>query len=279
MREVFIFRPPRRTGIIVHGVAIIILGGLGALGIWKASLSESGPSFLIYLLGAILAIAFLPGLVYRVYALQQARYVLARDGIKLYWGLRREEIPIDSISWVVSVTQNQMNLAKPFLRIPGAILGVQTQANGIPVEFLAARDTNLVVIVTSNRSFAISPANETEFLNTYRRLAEFGSLAPIQSASDYPAFLLARSWADQPGTYPADHQRSPGIRADCVGELEHTRPPTDCIEIECGWYSARFCTRDTTAASAGIKHIFLHRRSALGVILLPSERYPGPWAT
>ncbi len=183
---------------IIHGVAILLLSGLGALGIWKASLSESGPTFLLYILGAILAIAFLPFLVYRAYALQQARYVLASDGIKLYWGLRREEIPIDSVSWVVSVTQNQIHLSKPFFRIPGAILGVQTQPNGIPVEFLAANDKNLVVIVTSSRTFAISPANETEFLNIYRRLAEFGSLAPIQSASVYPAFLLARSWADRP---------------------------------------------------------------------------------
>ncbi len=198
VREVFIFRPPRRTGIIFHGVAILILSGLGALGILKASLSESGPTFLLYLLGALLAIASLPVLVYRVYALQQARYVLARDGIKLFWGLRREEIPIDTVSWVVSVTQNQMTLSKPFFRIPGAILGVQTQANGMPVEFLASSEKNLVVIVTSSRTFAISPANMTEFLSTYRKLAEFGSLAPIQSASVYPTFLLARSWADRP---------------------------------------------------------------------------------
>lgn len=198
MREVFVFRPPRRTGTIIHGIAALILAGLGTFGIWRASLSESGPTFLIYLLGAIVAIAFLPGLIYRLYALQQARYILARDGISLYWGLRHEEIPIDSVSWVVSVTQNRMSISKPFFRIPGGILGVQTQANGIPVEFMASHDANLVVIVTSSRSFAISPANVTEFLSTYRRLAEFGSLAPIQPASDYPTFLLARSWADRP---------------------------------------------------------------------------------
>jgi hypothetical protein len=66
------------------------------------------------------------------------------------------------------------------------------------VEFLAARDSNLVMIITSDRILAISPANETEFLNTYRKLAEFGSLAPIQSESVFPTFLLSRSWADLP---------------------------------------------------------------------------------
>jgi len=170
---------------------------MGIFGLWKASLSVSGPTFLFYLLLALVAIAFIPGLIYRMYALQQARYILARDGISLSWGLRREEIPINLINWVGSADQNRMSLSKPFFRVPGAVLGVHTQTDGKPVEFLAARDTNLVMIVTPDRIFAISPANETEFLHTYRKLAEFGSLVPIQSTSVYPAFLLARSWADR----------------------------------------------------------------------------------
>jgi hypothetical protein len=145
-----------------------------------------------------LAIGLTPGIVYRMYALQRARYILARDGISIYWGLRREEIPINLVNWVGSADQNKMTLAKPFIRLPGAVLGIQTQADGKPVEFLAARDTKLVMIVTPDRIFAISPANETEFLRTYRKLSEFGSLAPIQSVSDYPTFLLTRSWADRP---------------------------------------------------------------------------------
>jgi hypothetical protein len=198
VREVFVFRPPRRTGIILHGAAALFLIATAAFGIWKASLAESGPTFLIYLSVAFLAIAFAPGLLYRMYALQQARYILARDGISLYWGLRREEIPINSVTWVGPADQNGMKLSKPLFHPPGAVLGVQKQADGKLVEFLAARDTHLVMIATPRRIFAISPASDSEFLNTYRRLAEFGSLAPIQSASIYPTFLLSRSWADRP---------------------------------------------------------------------------------
>ncbi len=198
VREVFIFRPPRRPGTLLHGIAAAILTVLGAIGLLEASLAESGPPFLLYMLLALVAIAFLPVLIYRMYALQQARYLLAQDGISLYWGLRREEIPINKVTWVGSTEQNRMKLTKPILRLPGAVLGVQTQPDGKPVEFLAARDTHLVLIVTTDRMFAISPANEADFLSTYRRLSEFGSLVPIQSESIYPAFLLARSWADRP---------------------------------------------------------------------------------
>ncbi len=198
MREVFSFRPPRRTGILVHGIAVLFLTIIGIFGLWRASLAESGPTFLVYLLVALLAIAFIPVLTYRMYALQRARYTLARDGISLYWGLRREDIPINHVNWVGSVDQNGMVLRKPFLRIPGAVLGIQPQADGTPVEFLAGSDTNLVMIVTTKRTFAISPADPNEFLQTYRKLSEYGSLTPIQSVSDYPSFLLSRSWADRP---------------------------------------------------------------------------------
>jgi hypothetical protein len=182
----------------VHGLAVLFLTIIGVFGLWQATLAESGPPFLLYLLIALGAVALIPVLIYRIYALQRARYTLARDGISLYWGLRREDIPINHVNWVGSVDQNGMVLRKPFLRIPGAVLGIQAQADGTPVEFLAGRDTNLVIIVTPERTFAISPADPDEFLQTYRKLSEYGSLVPIQSVSDYPSFLLSRSWADRP---------------------------------------------------------------------------------
>jgi hypothetical protein len=183
---------------IVHGVLVLILGVIGVLGLWLASMTVSGVAFLIYILAALLAISLTPIFIYQTYALQRARYILGRDGISIYWGLRREDIPINLVNWVGSADQNRMKLTKPFFRLPGAVLGVQTQADGKAVEYLAARDSKLVMIVTPERIYAISPANEDEFLQSYRRLTEFGSLAPIQSISDYPAALLARSWADQP---------------------------------------------------------------------------------
>jgi hypothetical protein len=198
VREVFIFRPPRRKGIIVHGVIFLLLSVIGVIWLWRASVAASGPAFLLYLLGALIAIAFLPVLIYRMYALQRARYNLARDGISLYWGLRREDIPIDHVSGVRSIDSNGKLLRKPFFRLPGAVLGNQTQADKTILEFLAARDTGLVIIITSERSFAISPADPLEFIRTYRMLSEYGSLTPLQSVSDYPTFLLSRSWSDRP---------------------------------------------------------------------------------
>jgi hypothetical protein len=94
-----------------------------------------------------------------------------------------------------------MKLSKPLFRIPGAVLGKQIQPDGKEVEFLAAREKGLVLIITPDRIYAVSPADENEFLQTYRRLAEFGSLAPIASISDYPTALLGRAWANRPARF------------------------------------------------------------------------------
>ncbi len=183
---------------VVHAASAVILAAFGIFTLWRASSAVSGTSFLINILGALIAFALLPVVIYQMFALQRARYILARDGISIYWGLRREDIPINMVNWVGSVEQNRMKITKPVLRLPGAVLGVRTQADGMAIEVLAARDTKLVTIVTPGRIYAISPADENAFLQTYRRLSEFGSLAPIASISDFPTSLLARSWADRP---------------------------------------------------------------------------------
>jgi hypothetical protein len=198
VREVFIFHPPRQKGMIIHGAIALSLAAIGAFGIWKASLAVNGFNFLTYLLIALVSLAFIPILIYRIFSLQRARYTLARDGISLYWGLRREEIPIDRVSWVRAADQARVPLTKPLLRLPGAVLGLRSYPGEKPVEYLAARNSRLVLIDTPERLYAISPSDQSEFLNTYRRLAEFGSLAPIKSSSEYPTLLLSSVWADPP---------------------------------------------------------------------------------
>jgi hypothetical protein len=183
---------------LFHGAAVLVLAVIGSFGLWRASLADNDLAFLGYMFSALFALGLTPVLIYRIYALQRARYILARDGISIFWGLRHEEIPINQVNWVGSADQNRMRLSKPFVRLPGAVIGTQKQPDGKTVEFLAAHATRLVMVVTPIKIYAISPANENEFLQTYRRLSEFGSLAPFASLSDYPTLLVARSWADRP---------------------------------------------------------------------------------
>jgi hypothetical protein len=218
--DVFIFKPPRRQGLVLHITLILLLAAASGWSLWKAFQSVIGPVFLLYLLLALLTGSLVPLLVYRAYSLYKAFYKIERDGIRLNWGLRYEDIPMDSVLWVrlaeemfqaqpwldpEGQPQNpalSQALPLPLIRWPGAVLGTRHLAGGEQVEFMAAKSGNgLILIATSNKIFVVSPANPAAFLQTFHRFAELGSFTPLEARSIYPSFLLARVWNERPARY------------------------------------------------------------------------------
>ena len=201
MSATTLFYPSHRFGLIFHAIAILALVVGGAWSLWQATQAEVGPTFLLYLLPTLLALAIVPVLAYRAYALWRASYSLERDGIRLRWGLREEVIPMDVVGWVRPASEVGFSLPLPRVRWPGAVLGVRRLPDGGQVEYLAAQTGQLILIAAFGRVFAISPAAPDEFLRTYHRLSELGSLTPLPARSLHPAFLLARVWASKPARY------------------------------------------------------------------------------
>ena len=179
--------------------AILVVAAAGIYGLWRSSTAEVGLAFLLYLLPAVLATVIAPIFVYRLQALRVASYTLERDGIKLNWGLRVEEIPMDTVLWVRRDSDlEDFHLPRPLLRWPGSVIGKRVIDDKTSIEYLAAESNSLVLIATPERIIAISPENYEEFLYAYQRLTELGSLSPMPARSVHPAFLLARFWADIP---------------------------------------------------------------------------------
>lgn len=199
MKEEYSFQPDRRLGVIFHIGAILLFTGVGLVGLWQAAWASIGPLFLLYLLPAITALAVLPLLAYRLYALQTASYGLARDGIRLRWGLRVEEIPVENVLWVHPASELGSALPLPRLRWPGSVIGHRHLPGAEQVEFMASSTHALVVIATPGRGFAISPADPQAFMEAFHRCTEMGALLPMTARSVYPTFLLSRVWADRPG--------------------------------------------------------------------------------
>ncbi len=196
MSALYEFRPPLRLAVIFHTLAIVLLAAAALLGFWQASQAEVGPVFLFYLILALAAVGLLPVFIYRFYALRHASYVLERDGLHLWWGLRGEDIPMDKVLWVRPAESLGYRLPRPWLYWPGCVLGVRRLPDASPLEYMASQTWNLILVGTPGRTYAISPYNRTEFLQTFQRLTELGSLSPIQSNSTYSSFLLARFWND-----------------------------------------------------------------------------------
>jgi hypothetical protein len=188
------FPPAKRFGLLLHMIIIAVLTIVSVYGAANLARSQLGPSFVLYLLMALLAFAPIPFLGYRAYALMRADYYIDRDSLAMLWGLRIEDVPLTDIEWVRPASDLTRPLLLPRFRLPGAVLGTRRHPDLGLVEFIAASSRNLILIATSKRVFAISPQNAAGLVQTFARATEMGSLMPAEAKSVYPTFLVTQAW-------------------------------------------------------------------------------------
>ena len=188
------FPPSKRNGLILFGALIVALGTAAVWAFLNLSRAPVGPTVVIYLLVILVTLPPLPFFGYRLFSLLRADYVLDRDSLAFTWGLRVEDIPLTDIEWIRPATDLSSPLRPPTLSLPGGLLGVTRHPDLGPVEFIAATRHDLLLVATAKRTYAISPERAADFLATFRRATELGSLLPAEAVSQYPSFLLARAW-------------------------------------------------------------------------------------
>ena len=196
-----LFLPPRRRGLIVHSLIGVFLLGGSISSFWLAFQELVGSYFVLLLLLALIFTAPIPLVIYRGYALTQARYTVERDGLRLRWGLRAEDIPLPDVEWIRPVEELGFRLPLPHFYLPGAILGVRNIQDLGPVEFMSSELATMLLIATPKKIYAISPENLKGFVRTFQRTTELGSLAPLPSHSTQPAAYLLQIWSDRAARY------------------------------------------------------------------------------
>src|SRR6266498_2047606 len=190
------FPPPKRRGLLVLTLIILVLAGIAALGFLNLSRAPVGPTFLISLLTALLAFTPIPFLGYRIYSLWRADYHLDRDSLALSWGLRVEDVPLSDIEWIRPAADLTRPLSLPSFAIPGALIGMRRHPDLGVVEFLASDAGKLLLVATAKRVFAISPENPAALAQTFARATELGSLIPAEAKSVYPSFVITQAWGN-----------------------------------------------------------------------------------
>ena len=188
------FPPPKRFGLILHGVLILGLAGASGWGFLNLTRAQLGPAFVLYLLAGLLAFAPIPFLGYRAYALLRADYYIDRDSLAILWGLRIEDIPLTDIEWIRPASDLSRALALPRFRLPGAVIGTRRHADLGLVEFIASDSRNLILVATSKRVLAISPRDMASLVRTFARATELGSLTRAEYKSVYPSFVITQAW-------------------------------------------------------------------------------------
>ena len=189
-----LFPPSKRRGLVLHGLILVILLAISAWAFYNLTTQALGLNFAVYLLVGIVTFAPVPVLGYRAWALFRAQYVLNRDSLELRWGLRDEAIPLMDIEWVRPVGDLAHPLSAPTGILPGAILGLRRHRDLGIVEFLASEKREMLLVATPRRVYAISPADPTQFTQTFARAVELGSLGSAHAKSVYPSFVLAEAW-------------------------------------------------------------------------------------
>lgn len=193
-----IFRPYTRTGLMVHLVLTVALVSMAALCIVLALQEASGTTFFTLLLMGLLLASPLPLVAYRMAAMLRASYAIGREGLRLRWGLRAEDIPLPEVEWARPASDLPYELPLPFLRLPGAVLGTRQHPDLGKIEFLASEAHNLLLVATPQTIYAISPADAGAFLQALRNALEMGSPSPLPSYSAVPGTFLRRVWNDLP---------------------------------------------------------------------------------
>ncbi|MGV8049611.1 MAG: PH domain-containing protein [Anaerolineaceae bacterium] len=191
------FYPPRRTGLFVIIPLILLLITASLYLLIKASQYPQAPYStwsiglgLVFIISVIL-------LIYRVYTLVTMRYTLARGGLSLRWGLRREVISLPEVIWARPVSDFEVSLPLPLFSLPGSIFG-KRQVNGLgAVEFAASDRNQLVLVATRKAYYCISPQDAVAFSQQFERLTELGTPDPWQSSSENFGTLWQRVWQDR----------------------------------------------------------------------------------
>ena len=191
-----VFYPPRRTGLLIQGILVLVLAGVGSYFFYIATQDISGLDFLLDMLISLVFFAPLPLILYRLYALINAAYGLSRGGLLIRWGLRREDIPLNSIEWIRPASELGFRLPLPWLRFPGAILGIRNVPELGRVEFIASDVKHMLLVATPDKVYAVSPLETNQFMSFFRRVNEMGSLSPIEAQSVYPTVLIGNVWED-----------------------------------------------------------------------------------
>ena len=188
------FSPAKRNGLLFHISLLVILLILSTWAFWSLSQTEAGPQFVVFLIVGIVTFAPIPLLGYQAYALFRARYVLDRNSLELRWGLRDETIPLADVEWVRYARDLTQALPLPPVRMPGAILGLRRHRELGIVEYMAGATKDLLLVATTKRVYAISPADPTDFVQTFSRAVELGSLREARARSIYPSFVIVEAW-------------------------------------------------------------------------------------
>ena len=191
-----VYQPPRRANLIFNlGLGFLALVGALALLILGSGNAARDPNPLFLAL-AVLLMAALIILSFRVFLVLTTRYLLNKSSLELRWGFQREVIPLDRVEWAHPVADFDSPMPLPGFLLPFQYYGMRNIRGLGGVEFAATDRHNMVLIRADNRHFVISPADAHAFAREVESLSGLGAAEAIEPVSQNARSLLGEILQD-----------------------------------------------------------------------------------
>jgi hypothetical protein len=191
-------RPPKALGLLLGSLFLLLILGGVVYAILQLSSGVISPLLGLWTSIVIVGLPLLLIVVYRLFGLASAKYVLDRDGFHIRWGFAFEQIPLSAIERILEGKAIPSAL-RPNLGFwwPGCMVGERDVEGLGRVEFFAtAGSESQIVLLLKDRSLAISPADVEAFQQAFVDAVRMGSLNEVPIESQRPDFFSARLWAD-----------------------------------------------------------------------------------
>jgi hypothetical protein len=195
------YHPPRSAGLAIDLFAIFALLTAALFGLIQVSRASLSLLTVLWILLPLLGVPLSLFLLYDLYGLLTARYLLDRDGLRVRWGWAVEQLPIGKIRSMRAIgRQEGLSLLASGVRWPVTTVGSSQSEGGAKLDyFLGLGSEDLVLVEGDGRIILLSPVTAAGFLETYQQATMLGSLQPMQALSQRPRFAVMELLADRVG--------------------------------------------------------------------------------
>lgn len=192
-------RPPQLLGFFIGLLLIFVLVSVIGWSVFQLSKGVLSILLALWVLLPLLSLPLLLMVMYRLYGLLSARYIVDRDGLKVRWGLAYDDIPVDQLTRVDRAADMGLNqFPRPGFWWPGIVIGERRIEGLGQVEYFASRGPgNMVVVQSGDRYLAITPPDVEGFLQAVTEALRMGALETHEATQIRPNFALARLWSDR----------------------------------------------------------------------------------
>lgn len=191
-----VYEPPRRASLIFNlSLGFLALVGALALLVLGSGNAARDPN-LLFMIVALLLLAIVIFLSYRVFLILTTRYLFNKSSLELYWGFQREIIPMDLVEWAHPVSDFDSPMPLPCFFLPWQYFGKRNIRGLGPVEFAATDRRNMVLIQAGERHFVISPVDAHGFAKEFESVSGLGAAEEVKPVSQNLRSMLREIFQD-----------------------------------------------------------------------------------